>query len=374
MDHGKGVELRDKSIRIGFSWDSEWVRETLDWPPTPANAKKAGKLVAQIRQAIKGGDFVYADFFPDSPRAKTQEGTIKTFGECCDEWLKTKGRLATKSITQYGNALKIWKEMFGNDTPISKITHTQIASKVGSTPWASSKLLNNYLITLRGVFKLARRDLKIDNPMEGVENSKFQKSPPDPLTRQEMDAVLKWMEHNIDDRVWAYFEFAFMTGMRPEEIIALKWADLDERDGSIRVQRARSAGEYTTLKTYQTRDVDLVSRALDAVKYMSRYTGNSEYIFQNPVTGKPWHDERSQRDHYWKPALKATKTRYRRAYHCRHTYATNALSNGVNPAYVSRQMGHANAKMLFTIYSKWIDGADRGREKAKMEAALLQTI
>jgi integrase len=371
MDTGKGVELRDKSIRIGFSWDGEWVRETLDWPPTPANAKKAGKLVAQIRQAIKGGDFVYADFFPDSPRAKTQEGVVKTFGECCDEWLDTKRRLASKTITQYGNSLDVWKRLLGADKPINQITHAQVAAKVGSEPWASAKLLNNYLITLRGVFKLAKRDLKIDNPMEGIENSRRQNSPPDPLTRLEMDGVLKWMESNIDDRVWAYFEFSFMTGMRPEEIIALKWTDLDEADGSIRVQRARSAGEYTTLKTYQTRDVDLVSRALDAVKYMRKYTGKSEFIFMNPVTGKPWHDERSQRDHYWKPALKATRIRYRRAYCCRHTYATNALSNGVNPAYVSRQMGHANAKMLFTIYSKWIDGADRGREKAKMEAALL---
>ncbi|MDA8452856.1 hypothetical protein M5C97_08440 [Acidovorax sp. NCPPB 3859] len=40
------------------------------------------------------------------------------------------------------------------------------------------------------------------------------------------------------------------------------------------------------------------------------------------------------------------------------------------PAYVAPQMGHKNAKMLFTVYAKWIDGADRGREKAKMEAML----
>jgi len=371
MDTGKGVELRDKSIRIGFSWNGEWVRETLDWPPTPANAKKAGKLVAQIRQAIKGGDFLYADFFPDSVRAKKQNGIVKTFGECCDEWLKTKGRLASKTLTQYSNSLEVWKRLLGADKPINQITHAQVAAKVGGEPWASAKLLNNYLITLRGVFRLAGRDLKIDNPMDDIENSKHQAAPPDPLTRQEMDAVLKWMEFNVDDRVWAYFEFSFMTGMRPEEIIALKWTDLDERSGTIRVQRARSAGEYTTIKTYQTRDVDLVSRALAAVAYMRQYTADKEFIFMNPVTGKPWHDERSQRDHYWKKALKATSVRYRRAYCCRHTYATNALSCGVNPAYVSRQMGHSNAKMLFTIYSKWIDGADRGREKAKMEAALL---
>ncbi len=43
---------------------------------------------------------------------------------------------------------------------------------------------------------------------------------------------------------------------------------------------------------------------------------------------------------------------------------------GANPAYIARQLGHKNAKMLFEVYAKWIDGADRGREKAKIEAAL----
>jgi integrase len=57
-------------------------------------------------------------------------------------------------------------------------------------------------------------------------------------------------------------------------------------------------------------------------------------------------------------------------YQTRHTYATLALMSGVNPAYISRQLGHKNAKMLFEVYAKWIDQADRGREKAKIEAAL----
>jgi integrase len=43
---------------------------------------------------------------------------------------------------------------------------------------------------------------------------------------------------------------------------------------------------------------------------------------------------------------------------------------GMNPAYVSRQMGHTNAKMFFEVYSKWIDGAANNLEKAKMDAWL----
>ena len=168
-----------------------------------------------------------------------------------------------------------------------------------------------------------------------------------------------------------------MTGMRPEEVIALRWSDIDWRLRTARVVRARSAGKFKDLKTYNARDVDLVDRATEALVAMKPWTYmatqkdcENAQIFQNPVTNRPFHDERSQRDHYWTPSLRRLGIRRRRAYQTRHTYATTALGAGVNPAYIARQMGHKNAKMLFTVYAKWIDEADRGRERSKMEAVL----
>lgn len=372
MGNTTGVELREKSIRVGFSYQGGWVRETLDIKPTPANERYAAKLVGRVKQAIKDGNFIYSDHFPGSARAGKSAG-VQTFGDMCDTWLDTKGRLATKTLNQYRNALGVWKTMFGEHTPLDQLTHAKVSAKIGSYHWPSSKLLNNYLICLRGVFTLAGREMKFDNPMDGIENSKHQAVLPDPLSLDEMNTILGWLEENCDERVWAYYEFAFLTGMRPEELIALTWGDWDRTDNSIRVERARTAGEVKPLKTYQARDVELVKRAQAALNLMWVYTEKQKdgFIFENPVTGRPWHDERSQRDHYWKPALEATRTRYRRSYQTRHTYAANALLGGINPTYVSRQMGHKNAKMLFQVYAKWIDGADRGRERAKMEVMLM---
>lgn len=373
---GTGVELREKSIRVGFVWNGEWVRETLQLPPTPKNEIYAAKMVALINRRIEAGTFDYSEFFPNSKRAPKTERN-QTFGDMCDTWLKTKGQLATKTLDQYRNALEVWKRLLGADKPVAKLTHATVAAEVGNYPWKSAKLLNNYLICLRGVFALAGRELKVDNPMEGIENSKHQAVPPDPLSAQEMELILADLKVKYDPRVWAYYEFAFMTGMRPEEIIALAWDDIDWNHGTIRVERAKTAGEVKPLKTYQTRDVDLVERAMRALWAMKPFTlmkrtddGQPVPIFENPVTSRAWHDERSQRDHYWKPALRRQGIRARRSYQTRHTYATNALLAGVNPSYVARQMGHKSAKMLFTVYAKWIDGADRGREKAKMEAML----
>ena len=82
------------------------------------------------------------------------------------------------------------------------------------------------------------------------------------------------------------------------------------------------------------------------------------------------YDERNQCDHYWKPTLRKLGLRWRKTYNTRHTYATLSLRAGVNPTYVSRQLGHKSAKMLFSVYAKWIGGAGRGRERDKLNGIL----
>lgn len=370
---GTGVELREKSLRISFTWNNQRCKETLDLAPTPPNIRHAERLVAEIKRKIEVGVFDYAAYFPNSKHA-TGTTSATSFAKLCETWLETKGRLADATLSQYKNALLFWQEKLGAGTPIDELTHGKIAAAVGSHPWPSAKLCNNYLIPLRGVFKLAGREIKhLDNPLEGIENAKQQKAPPDPLASSEMHAIVSDIRKHYHEQVAHYFEFAFLTGMRPEELIALRWDDVDWNHGSIRVERAKSfRGNIKDLKTYNVRDVDLVERAHAILLAQKKYTFmKGAEIFENPITGKAWHDERSQRDHYWKPALKRQGIRMRRAYQTRHTYATNALMGGVNPAYIARQMGHANAKMLFTVYAKWIDSADRGREKAKLEAAIL---
>lgn len=176
----KGVEMREKSIRIGFSLNGVWTRETLLWQPNPVNERRAANLLIQIRKAIKSGTFDYPSFFPDSktaiahaqfypvePKVVRIKAPLKElkFGAYCDLWLTTRGRLAIKTQTQYRNAINVWKGMFGESTNIATISHLKVATKIGKHPWASAKLLNNYLVSLRGVFTRACRELKIENPM-----------------------------------------------------------------------------------------------------------------------------------------------------------------------------------------------------------------
>ncbi len=374
---GGGVEVRERSIRLTFTFRGRNYKETLKRDgvvvaPTAANVKFAQRLALEIKARITAGQFDLAAFFPDSAHAEKDEAPMDSFGKVSRAWLVSKGQLEDATRNQYATALRVWDELLGADTPMQSITHQVLAEKVGGTNWPSAKTANNYLVALRGVMRFYYAGPRsAENPMAGISNLKVVKKRPDPLSASERDLVLDDLRKRYDARVWAYFAFAFATGARPEEIIALRWGDIDVATGTVRVQRVRTfrGSERDGSKTHTERDIDLTPAALEALAVMKPYTYmKGSDIFENPVTGKPWHDERSQRDHYWHPTLRRLGVRERRAYCTRHTYATVALMGGINPAYVASQLGHASTKMFFETYSRWISGADKGLQKAQMAA------
>lgn len=385
---GGNIEVRASSIRIMFTLNGKQRKETLRLPPTPKNVQHARSLAARVKRAIANGTFDYAEFFPDSKHAAQESPTSAlTLAQACKTYLQGCTRLAANTQGQYRRALAAWQRELGADTPVARIKHSSIAAAAGRlakgdhgnskaraarNERSGVKLVNNYLIPLRGVFNQVCRDLGIPDPVDGVKNSRLQPPGPDPLTRDELEQVLAHMREHFDKRITAYFEVMFFTGMRPEEAIALRWDDVDLERRVLHVRRAKTAGEVKALKTYHARHVDLVTRAVQALTVMQALSGAQEEVFQDPVTGVPWLDERRQRENYWKPVLQACGIRPRRAYQTRHTYATQALMAGANPAYIARQLGHSTAQMVFTVYARWLDGADQGREAAKIEAALSQ--
>lgn len=376
----EGVEIRGVSIRIVFRIDGKQYRERLTLngkalPPTAQNLKYAARVAEEVRRKISIGMFSWEEYFPDSKNAMHSKPT--TFGKLADMWLKSKGNLVPGTLAGYEHSVEMWKRIFGKDTSIDKITHQVLASKIGGYPWPSAQTVNNYLITLRGIMEFEYSGQNAwKNPMMGIKNFKKVRTLPDPLTPDERDLILERLKEKYDPRVHAYYLFAFYTGMRPEEMIALQWGDVDFRLEKVRVSRVKThGGERKGSKTHSERDVDLVALSMEALNTMKAYTFmKSDYIFENPTTGKPWADEQQQRNSYWKPVLKSLGVRFRRPYNTRHTYATVALMAGVKPAYIAQQLGHANSKMVHEVYARWIDEADKGAERIALKNAFDKDI
>lgn len=370
-----GVYPRQASILISFQWNGGRFRESLKLRPTITNQRAAAKIRDEIVDLVRLEKFTWEDFagyFPGSPRLKNKSTpTTIHFGEVVQVWLKlTEPNVSSTTISEYRNALNRYFLPIYGDRPIRDITYEELALYMAGLNIKAAKTFNNIMTPLRGVFAHALKTGKVSRDItRDIQSRKNQKPTPDPLDIEEVELVLDHILAKYGAQWHNYFTFAFFSGNRPSEQIALLWPSVDFRRQQTRIERARVRATDKDTKTHTARDIDLQTRALQALTRQKTHTFLAGgHVFLNPTTGEPFADTAAPLDIVWRPTLKALGIRHRDARQTRHTFATICLVAGMNPAYVSKQMGHTNARMFFEVYSKWIDGAASDREKAKMDA------
>lgn len=366
-----GIKSHRKGIQVTFYWNGERFRPTLKIPPTAKNIQYAEKLKGAIELSIAHGTYdleQYARHFPTSRIARTvpERPAAVTFKKMSEVWLAASSHLSKGTLIKYRQALDFWLDRIGEDQ-IDSIQYSTIAALSNAQGW-NAKNRNNMLIPLRQVFEMAFLDGIVEsNPSKRIKNSKVQIEQPDPLTAEEVELVLGHMQ-KYGAQILNLFEFSIFTGMRPSELIALRWGDIDQMRGLAKVTRARTYLEEHETKTYRERNVELNKRAKAALERQKQHTFlKSEYVFESPETGKPFTSERPLRETYWNRTLKAIGLRARHCYQTRHTFATLNLMAGANPMWVSKQLGHTNMQMVLKVYGKWIDGADKSNERGKID-------
>ena len=123
--------------------------------------------------------------------------------------------------------------------------------------------------------------------------------------------------------------------------------------------------QQDTTKTNKTRFVDLNDFAFEAFQQLRLLTYlKYEHVFICDETGEEFTTQKSLSEKFV-AALKANGIRYRPAYNTYHTYATVCLMNGLNPVYVTSQLGHS-VVMLMKRYAKWINSDKNKEEIAKI--------
>lgn len=255
--------------------------------------------------------------------------------------------------------------------PIHGITSDMIRDIIADIDFKTDKTFNNCLVPLRGVFDKAI-ELKLitpaENPMALIKNKKIQSALPDPFTRDEMNALLKWLDDNLEGGArfyYWYFEVAFWTGCRPSELLALRWKDVDWFNNSIVINKSRVRGvEKQVTKTHNVREVYLNDRSKRAFEMLQGMKLSSIYVMICPETKLPFYSEKPSRVRLVE-AMKEMRVRHRPAYNARHTYATMLLMADVNPVFVANQLGHS-LQMLIKRYGRWIHGDQNKIEMSKL--------
>lgn len=370
LETSPGVTIRQfvtgDRIQIAFSFEGKECREML--PPGPINKssiQRAAVLREDIRDKIKAGDFDYAAFFPDSPKAGVSRKNAGLMRTLLQNQLETyerqvkNGQMSKSTYNGYAKVINGDRMRHWNNVQASEITPSMLREWIGEMD-CTSKAIRNTLIPLRSVFEDALNDGVIEfNPFERIALAKLIRQTAkasdyvvQPFTYAERMTILGACRN--DER--PTFQFWFNTGLRPGELQALEWEHIDWERRVARIVQNQVAGVIKGPKTAAgKREVDLNDEAMQALRdQLPISSGRGKRVWLNTVTLLPWTTDAQVRKTAWLPLMARAGIPYRNPYQIRHTYASTLLTAGANPWYVAQQLGHEDVEMVFRTYGKFI--------------------
>ncbi|MGI8863652.1 MAG: tyrosine-type recombinase/integrase [Solirubrobacteraceae bacterium] len=171
------------------------------------------------------------------------------------------------------------------------------------------------------------------------------------------------------DEAAALILFAAYTGVRPGELAALRWSDLDIPNRRATISRALDGqGGIKAPKNGKPRRIVLPPQALRALSLISRPIGDEEPIFHTP-RGKRL--TKGTLAYIWRPIAAAWRAGGGRdidLHELRHACATLLLERGLAPADVAVQLGHTDGgRLVMTLYGH----PDESRARDRLDLAFV---
>ncbi len=203
-----------------------------------------------------------------------------------------------------------------------------------------------------------RRGYIKTNPCEEIARLKEGAVDIDPFSFEELRHLLDTLKAKAPE----YHDmmlFWSRTGLRPGELFALKWRNIDyfNYKAMIRETRLPSGAEGPPKTEHSIRDVDLRPAVIDALKRQEARTGLMDgYVFLTSAR-KPWSDAFMRKK--FRHLLKLAGLKCRPPKQMRHTFATLHIAAGENISWVSRMLGHADVQITLRRYTRYVPNLTR---------------
>jgi integrase len=213
----------------------------------------------------------------------------------------------------------------------------------------------NAISAIKRAFSWAAAEGLLDkNPVQGIKKPQSGRRERI-VAKEEQQEILG----AIKDEPFQQFVFAMQeTGCRPSEVARVTAADVNFEAGLwVLIQHK------TSKKTRRPRVVYLTPAMVELTRKLAEKHPQG-VLFRGPRGGKPF-------------SRNGIRCRFRRlreklphlagvvAYSYRHTFATEALANGVGIAQVAELMGHTSTEMVSSVYGHLAERLSHMREAAK---------
>ena len=350
-----GIRARGNSIILDFMYQGQRCRETLRTKPTKSAIKEAARKREAILYDIAMERFEYSQHFPHSKHSlkySNNKSSLITIKDTLEKWLSVAAKRCQHStMRDYNSAVYHHLIPTFGKLSLDQFNVSHVYEWLDEI-LISQKRINNVLSPLRQALQEAFYDDLIDkNPMDRFRHQAAKQREPSPFNQSEISKIL----FQLSGQARNLIQFAFFSGLRTSELIALRWEDVDLDNNSIHVRIAIVRGIEKTTKTMSgQRTIELLPEGRCAIVQQLMICPHSHRVFNDPTTSAQWLGDHIIRKRIWMPALKAAGVKYRNPYQTRHTYASMLLSNGENPLKVAQQMGHKDWGMIRKTYGRWI--------------------
>ena len=325
-------------------------------------------------------------------------GGSLTVSQWFDRWMdaykRNKG-LTEKSVGMYDEKFNNHIKPYIGSMKMRDVREVHLQQIVNAAGSKSESHVKKVRLVLQEMFKRARISRVIPyDPAEELELPKSKKGLRRSITDEERSAIIEVAKTH---RSGFWIMMLLYTGMRPGETAALKWSDIDMKEGFIFVSSAKESGTHNTIKSPKTEagirkipiHKELIPWLESAPKHPSGYvfvTGEGNRQNENSLR-RLWTGFKRALDIYMGAELDRNKiVKHKVApdlvpYCLRHTFCTDMEKAGVPINIAKEIMGHEDISTTAKIYThkndeaivrgmQILDGTAKEKEAEQKEAEL----
>ena len=297
------------------------------------------------------------------------EDSRMTLGEWLDRWMEDYGvaTLRPNTLRSYEQFIRCYIKPYLGDKIVSRVTRMDIQKlyrklkhegRVREHPEHGHELSDTMVLRIHAMLHRCLKDAEAAhviarNPTDGAVVPKASYKPKQILTKEQMETFLAAVERN---EIWRdFFYTELTTGLRRGEICGLMWQDFDEKAGTLKVLRSVNVPKAGELEIGETktsqgrRTIRLPPSTVQRLRERKQHAV-SQWIFPEPLA--PEKPVRPSAAYYWmKRILREAGLPAIRFHDLRHTFATHALTSGVDAKTLSGILGHTSASFTLDTYT-----------------------
>lgn len=219
----------------------------------------------------------------------------------------------------------------------------------------SKKTVKDMTVVLKSVLTFAMKHKIIDKTEFEFKIPRKEKTRKvEVFNFEERKKICKYVKNNLCDQTLGIL-ICICTGLRIGEICALKWEDVNLRTEVISVNHTiqriyintarKSKIIISSPKTESSRRT--IPIAAELMPLLQQFKSNSNFYV---ISGKKKYIEPRTYRKFFKKMLNILKISKLKFHSLRHTFATQAIENGIDYKTVSEILGHASVGITLNLY------------------------